>query len=40
MWRVLRQYKAMAAIADKIIAADLADAIKPYRQVKSVSPIV
>ena len=40
MWRVLRQYEAIAAIADKIIAADLADAIKPYRQVKSVSPIV
>jgi hypothetical protein len=40
MWRVLRQYEPIASIADKIVAADLADAIKPYRKVKSVGPIV
>ena len=40
MWRVLRQYNAIAAIADKIVATDLADAIKPYRHVKSVNPVV
>ena len=40
MWRVLRQYEAIALIAAKIVAADLADAIRPYRDVKPVSPIV
>ena len=40
MWRVLRQYEAIGSIADKIVAADLADAIKPYQLVKSVSPTV
>lgn len=39
MWRVLRQYQAIASIADKIVAADLADAIKPYRSVKMVSAV-
>ena len=39
MWRVLRQYEAIALIAGRIVAADLADAIKLYRDVKSVSPI-
>ena len=40
MWRVLRQYEALPSIADKIVAADLADAIKPYRDVKMVSAVV
>lgn len=40
MWRVLRQYEALVLIAEKIVAADLADAIKLYRDVKPVSPIV
>ena len=39
MWRVLRQYEAIALIAGRIVAADLADAIKLYRDVKPVSPI-
>ena len=37
MWRVLRQYEAVASIAEKIVAADLADAIKPFTRVKTVS---
>jgi len=39
MWRVLRQYEAIAAIAPQIVAADLADAIGPYRDMNSVSPM-
>ncbi len=39
MWRVLRQYEAVASIAQKILAPDLADAIKPYRDVKTVSAV-
>ena len=39
MWRVLRQYEAIASIANKIVAADLADAIKPYRSAKVVSAV-
>jgi len=40
MWRVLRQYEAIASIADQIVAADLADAIRPYRDVKPVSAVL
>ena len=40
MWRVLRQYEAIAVIAPQIVAADLADAIGPYRDMNSVSPMV
>jgi hypothetical protein len=39
MWRVLRQYEAIGSIADKIVAADLANAVKPYRDVKVVSAV-
>jgi len=40
MWRVLRQYEAIASVAAQIAAADLADAIGPYRDVKAVNPVV
>ena len=39
MWRVLRQYEAIGSLADKIVAADLAHAVKPYRDVKVVSAV-
>ena len=40
MWRVLRQYEAIASIAPQIVAPDLVDAIAPYRDMNSVSPMV
>jgi hypothetical protein len=40
MWRVLRQYEAIASIAVQIVASDLADAIRPYRDVRTVSSVV